>query len=1115
MTIASAPQSTSWKPNAQTFEHSITWEDDVWRLDPFDVEEVHKTARVKFNEILDSVTLAPHRVQSRIMMFHGQSGAGKTHLIRALRTSSHLTSRAYFGYAQMTPDVTNYADYYLRRLINALEKPYNPVDFGESGLLRMSNRLVSEAELIEEDQVEELRNGEFSNEELSELIIEMTDDIVSSHPFLEEDLDINLVRALLYLQRNDPRIDQRVRQFLYGSALTSRSQQLVPALEFKTSQDRAFELIESIGRITYATEGSPLVFCIDQVEDLRFFDDPEERFQKAIRDLIQIANRVSSSIIIISCLDDFYFQMRQFLPQSFIDRVEKTPPVLLGEMCSAAEAKMILNRRISQAFARQKCSGTPPRAEDIFGESFFHEVAGLPTRRLLEASQTRWLELCGERPVDTEERELLTSATQSYTPATVSPLVEARQSAAEDLNQLWEKFTFDHQPEIPAEEGELMSVLATALTMARDECETGIEIDVEPIGWIEEVSAIDLIVRQSGGNNKELSRLFMCNRSSQGGGLRRQMERVMASTQGRKPVVLRASDFPPNAKSSTAVAVRQYLQSGGNRLVIPIYEWERMIMVRDFRERYHKDPSLKSWTQSVRPLRDLPSIRMLLGLSHGDESSVTHLHNQLTGGASIAPNLELISDDNATDEGAFESTSHGEFSTLASPEEYAAVEAEAEGNLPPGLVPGIIRLGSSMRNAADLANLETSLLRRHAAVLGGSGSGKTTLALSIIEQLLMQDIPAVLIDRKGDLCSYANGEVWRDDPNDSEERRLQKQYLRDNTDIAVYTPGRTSGRPISITLLPQGMLDLPDHEQQELASVSAAALGEMLHLGISPTHQRYSGILSVALKLLGEFARKEVTLTDLITFMDEDENELTEVISRMDPNGRLRKDLVAQLDSLSHRNYALFDGAGESLSMDAFLGKGKHKKPGKTKLSIIYTGFLGDNENILFWVAQFLSEALRFCQRNPSDDLQAMVMFDEADLYIPANSKPATKEPLESLLKRARSAGMGIMLATQSPGDLDYKSRDQITSWFIGKVREDTALRKLRAAFSSDSGIDPALVLPNQKVGEFHLIQEGIVKALKSQRSLVQADQVPFDRIEELGRETLGKDPSSQIGFKF
>ena len=519
MTIASVAQTASWKPNAQTFEHSITWEDDVWRVDPFDVEEVHKTARVKFNEILDSVTLAPHRVQSRIMLFHGQSGAGKTHLIRALRTSSHLTSRAYFGYAQMTPDVTNYADYYLRRLINALEKPYDPVEFGESGLVRMSNRLISEAELIDEAQVEELREGAFSADELGELVMEMADDIVSSHPFIEEDLDVNLVRALLYLQRSDPRIDQRVRQFLYGSALTSRSQQMVTALESKTSQDRAFELIESIGKITYATEGSPLVFCIDQVEDLRFFDDPEERFQKAIRDLIQIANRVSSSIIIISCLDDFYFQMRQFLPQSFIDRIEKTAPVLLGEMCSADEAKMILNRRISQAFARQKTSGTPPRAEDIFGESFFHEIAGLPTRRLLEASQTRWLELSGEKPasggisgddhsvdtaLSTTGGEQPYSAQRPLNHATVSPLVEARQSAAEDLNQLWEKFTFDHQPEIPADEGELMSVLASALTLAKDECETGTEIEVEPIGWIEEVSAIDLIVRQAGGN-KDIS----------------------------------------------------------------------------------------------------------------------------------------------------------------------------------------------------------------------------------------------------------------------------------------------------------------------------------------------------------------------------------------------------------------------------------------------------------------------------------------------------------------------------------------------------------------------------------------------------------------------------------
>ena len=354
-------------------------------------------------------------------------------------------------------------------------------------------------------------------------------------------------------------------------------------------------------------------------------------------------------------------------------------------------------------------------------------------------------------------------------------------------------------------------------------------------------------------------------------------------------------------------------------------------------------------------------------------------------------------------------------------------------------------------------------MKRHSAVLGGSGSGKTTLALTLIEQLLLKGIPAVLIDRKGDLCSYANPDVWRANDNEYTERRGEREKLADAIDVAVYTPGRASGRPISITLLPTGICELPEHEQQLLANLSAAALGDMLHLKNSATHQKQGGVLAVALKILGSQSNQEVTLDDLIHLLEEDDYRLTDTTQRMDPTGKIRRDLVAQLDSLRHRNAALFEVGGESLRMDALLGIGNYAKKDRTRLSIIYTGFLGDNENILFWVSQFLSEALRFCQRNPNDELQAVVMFDEADLYIPANAKPATAEPLQSLLKRARSAGLGIMLATQSPGDLDYKSRDQITSWFIGRVREDTALRKLKAAFQSESGLDPAAVLPRTR----------------------------------------------------
>ncbi len=684
--------------------------------------------------------------------------------------------------------------------------------------------------------------------------------------------------------------------------------------------------------------------------------------------------------------------------------------------------------------------------------------------------------------------------------------------------------------EIPSEEFELIDILTAALRIAAEELREQLAIDITAVNGIEEVAAADLTVRLT-GTEPHVTRMFLCNRSNQGGGLKRQLERVLSASTGRAPVLIRASDFPPNAtKSATAQLVRRFTNSGGRRSVIPTYEWERMLNVIGFYGHHRNEPGFESWLTQAQPLSSLPSLRELLRLQSAIASAHEAVEDEAEGEWSSNDNTPLAPAE-AEPEPAFATVDPGDdgdeiviplgppiedYSILtAMPPDFDAphdpasslaaladiepapgsdIDAEADWNK--------FSIGASIGQDPSAIVLSKQILRRHAAMLGGSGSGKTTLALSVIEQLLLRGTPVVLIDRKGDLCSYANPDNWAPQPGETPERRAMREQLSQNTDVAVYTPGRTSGRPINITLLPNGISELPSHEQQLLANVSAAAIGEMLHLKHSATHQRQSGILSVALKVLGSKSRSEVRLSDLIRLLEDDDEELVELTSRMDPSGKSRRDLMAQLDSLLHRNAALFDGHGESLRMESLLGLGQFAKPGRTRLSIVYTGFLGDNENVLFWVSQFLSEALRFCQRNPSEKLQALIMFDEADLYIPAQSKPATKEPLESLLKRARSAGVGVMLATQSPGDLDYRSRDQITSWFIGRVREDTALKKLRAAFASESGLDPARVLPNQTVGEFHLIQEGQVRPMRARRSMISAVQVPFDRIERLARET-------------
>ncbi|MFT3733099.1 MAG: DUF853 family protein [Hyphomicrobium sp.] len=1034
---------------SEAFEHSITWEDDLWRADPVDVPEIHAKARQKFNDLLTAVTSGRgYHMQDRILLFHGQSGAGKTHLLRALRTDSHRTGQTYFGYAQMTPDVQNYADFYLRRLVHSLEKPYDPDRFGESALQRLTNRMVLDSEVISSADLEKLRDDTLDDKQLAKLILRLADQIVACEKFQTRELDINIVRALLYLQRRDPRIDQRVRQYLNGRNLTPIAHEAVSALDPNDGEDRAFEIIAALGALVWTVDRAALVFCIDQVEDLRFFDNAEDRFQRAVRDLIQIANRLTNAIIIISCLEDFYGQVRSLVAQSYIDRIEKSGPVLLRESRTPEEARLIISKRLAYQSELNGSGLSFPDASQFFGPQFFEEFGGLSTRRLLEHAQSRLREATStegdDRDAEPERPSFISTLAQALGQAIGFGSAEddaPGSLSAVQFREMWERFANESEAEMPADEGELVDILSGALQLARDEWARAIEITTKRLELGDELPALDLTVRHRTGFANDV-RIFICNGKTQGGALKRQLDKVLTSMQGKPCFMLRASDFPPNSKNQTAQALRKFRENGGRQLLVPIPEWERMMTVREFAAHHRGDAGMTQWLEGAKPLSSLISITHLLRLDLLGRPVPRLVAKEMDD-----PQSSLDGFDTLSAEQARAANPNGRDSCLPANDDDLPMSVILDEN---GSYGASILAGRENAHRARPVTLNKSVLKRHAAFLGGSGSGKTTLALSLIEQLLLRGVPAVLIDRKGDLASYANPEVWRANDNETPDRRAEREKLADAIDVAVYTPGRASGRPISITLLPNGINELPDHEQQLLANLSAAALGEMLHLKNSATHQKQSGVLAVALRILGSLSTNEVTLADLIHLLEDEHPELTDQTQRMDPSGKLRRDLVAQLDSLRLRNAALFEGGGESLRMESLLGLGRYQRPNRTRLSVIYTGFLGDNENILFWVSQFLSEALRFCQRNPNDELQAVVMFDEADLYIPANSKPATAEPLQSLLKRARSAGLGMMLATQSPGDLDYKSRDQITSWFIGRVREDTALRKLKAAFQSE-----------------------------------------------------------------
>ena len=498
----------------------------------------------------------------------------------------------------------------------------------------------------------------------------------------------------------------------------------------------------------------------------------------------------------------------------------------------------------------------------------------------------------------------------------------------------------------------------------------------------------------------------------------------------------------------------------GRRVEVQNADWREMAAFRDFHEKEKADPEFGKWQRQGRPLSGLPSIHSILDLD-----------KRLARRPAPAP-----------------------IAPAAAPPPAGSPKPVAPPAPPPAPDAGRLLLGATRGLNPAPVTLMPQELMQHAAFLGGSGSGKTTAALNLIEQLLLRGVPAVLVDRKGDLCRYADPAAWGE-PADA-ALAARRRVLRDRLDVALFTPGAAAGRPLALPVVPAGLGQLPEAEREQLAGFAAAALAGMMGYRLKGPDPKLA-ILSKAVEVLALQPGREVTVDGLRRLVEDRDEALVLAVDGFDP--KHYKKLGEDLHTLALHRRPLLTAAAEPLDVDALLGRGSDARPGKTRLSIVSTQFLGDPAAVEFWVAQLLLALDRWRTKNPSPQLQAVFLFDEADAYLPALRQPATKAPMESLLRRARSAGVGLFLATQSPGDLDYKCRDQIRTWLIGRVKEQVAIGKLKPMLEAGR-VDAAAQLPGQGTGQFYLVREREVAAVQSEPSLIPTAQLPEERILELAR---------------
>jgi hypothetical protein len=419
----------------------------------------------------------------------------------------------------------------------------------------------------------------------------------------------------------------------------------------------------------------------------------------------------------------------------------------------------------------------------------------------------------------------------------------------------------------------------------------------------------------------------------------------------------------------------------------------------------------------------------------------------------------------------------------------------------------VIGLGRSRAAQSREVILPISELARHTAILGGSGSGKTTLACSMVEQALAAGIPVVLLDRKGDLSRYADPAAWRPEnlsqdlsQNLSREKQERLLALRNSIQIDLYTPGVPSGRPLGIRLAPADAGTLTEEERTHAARTTAVGLGSMMGFTADrASDQPRIALLARAIQLLIE-QDAPVTLPALIETLQRLPETLVRSIGALDPSKHGRK-LVENLQTLEILKGELFSTEQETLRAEKLV---LHAGNGRNRLTIINTQ--GLDEAAFFWIAQFLDELGRFAKNRPSPALQLLVLIDEADVYLPANSVPITKPPLENLLRRGRSAGIGLLLATQSPGDLDYRCRENVRSWLIGLIKQNTALEKLKPMFPQESR-ERLDAISRQRVGQFCLVAEGEATSFEAARNLIKPEQLPESRIHALAAATVTRRP--------
>jgi hypothetical protein len=372
----------------------------------------------------------------------------------------------------------------------------------------------------------------------------------------------------------------------------------------------------------------------------------------------------------------------------------------------------------------------------------------------------------------------------------------------------------------------------------------------------------------------------------------------------------------------------------------------------------------------------------------------------------------------------------------------------------------------------------------HAVCVGMTGSGKTGLCLGLLEEAAIDGVPAVVIDPKGDLANLlltfpdlqpADFAPWVQ-PEEARRKELTVEQLAENeakkwkeglaawgqdgerirrlraaADFRIFTPGSTAGEPVSIlaSFAPPPAEVIADAEllAERIESTATGLLG-LVGLSVDPLRSREHILLSSLL----DRRWREGTACDLASLIADVQKPPLDKVGVLPLESfypaKERFELAMSLNALLAAPGFEAWLSGTPLDLRELL----RAADGRPRISVISIAHLSDAER-MFFVTLLLNQALAWMRAQAgTGSLRAILYMDEIFGFLPPTANPPSKKPFLTLLKQARAFGLGLVVATQNPVDLDYKALSNIGTWFLGRLQTERDVLRVLDGLEGASG---------------------------------------------------------------